>query len=209
MVHSRKSQDGCHFILMGVLALGGLIYSPPARAEGRLVRLLPSFYPRQYQWAVEDGETDSFQRAEDGVKSVPLVRVTSDAMPGFVDVEAEVAQDLSLLGFRLVRDHAQSQRFSLEQIAEGVDFVKDKQYSVVHVTSHALSAQEGGGVDFVYLNNGITGAYKTFKTALLRNHESWQLQTAEVEPFVTFSTMFLQGNWLFGRIIGISKVEVK
>ena len=64
---------------------------------------------------------------------------------------------------------------------------------------------EGGRVNIRYLYNGAISSYRNFEMQLTRDGDDWLLETLEGEQI---NKLTLIARRIFGKIIGISEIEV-
>ena len=97
-----------------------------------------------------------------------LVHVTSDAMPGFLDVKVTTDQDANAIGIAYVDSSGSREEFKLDQFSRGIVIYKKSGKDVVTLKSPNFNPGSGGNIDLVYLKNGVTGSAGTFHMELVR-----------------------------------------
>ncbi len=131
-----------------------------------------------------------------------LIRVTSDAMKGSLDIRAVVNAQDELLGLLYITEKGSILKYDLEQISQGADLVKDGSRSVVKIVGTHLSTS-GGTLSLVYLQDGMKGSYSKFPMTI-SSQNGWEMRTEGRK----FPKMFLRANRFFGQLIGFSEVLV-
>ncbi len=150
----------------------------------------------------------SDQLALDG-RVIQLAHVTSDAMPGFSDIRVLVDADAKVVLLQQTTDKGEKREFTVPQLAGGAVLHRAEGMDVLKLVAPNFDAYAGGAIDMVYLSNGITKSFGTFKMELLRNGTEWKLYVNGQGGRVPFTTMFMKANKFFGKVIGIDSVSVK
>lgn len=139
---------------------------------------------------------------------IQLFHVTSDAMNGALDIKALVNSNSELLGLRYLTEKGDVLTFNMDQLAQGADLMKDGNRSVVKIIGHQLTPATGGNLEMIYLADGLSGSYSKFNMKIMNSQNNWEMETISSKGGRKFTKMFLQGNWFFGKVIGISAVTV-
>ena len=142
-------------------------------------------------------------------QEVQLAHVTSDAMDGFLDMKITVNSDHDIVGFSYVTHKNEKASFKLDQFAAGFVLYRSAGRDVAKLASRDFQASKGGHLELIYLYNGITGSTEKFSMELVRVGNEWKLEVNDNAGRRYFTSMFLKGNFLFGRAIGIESVSVK
>ncbi len=139
---------------------------------------------------------------------VQLLHVTSDAIPGEVEIRAVVDADSNLTMIREYLNANEKHDFNLKQLAEGVVLKKSSGHDAIKLLGPTLDPHQGGGIQMVYLTNGITNSYESFPMELAITEGGWSLEVRRHGGYHRITNMFLQGNFFFGQTLGIEGVVV-
>lgn len=145
----------------------------------------------------------------DSVAEQNILHVTSDAMAGALDMRLVLDSDFNAVSIKQINDRGESKELTLSALASGVVLLHQEGRDIIKVMTQGFDSHSGGQFNMIYLSNGVFNSYETFNMELVRNGSTWTLQTNGQGGRVAFSTMFMKGRRLFGRIIGIESVLVK
>ncbi len=129
-------------------------------------------------------------------------------MSGALDIKALVNANSELLGLRYLTQTGEVLTFNMDQLSQGADLMKDGDRSVVKIIGHQLTAAAGGKLEMIYLDDGLSGSYSKFNMKIINSQNNWEMETVSSKGGRRFTKMYLQGNWFFGKVIGISAVTV-
>lgn len=135
----------------------------------------------------------------------PLLRVTSDAVSGNVDISLILDQNSTITGFKYVSP-LETQTFDIQGLSSGIVLLNDQGFDVVKLLAKDFDPRGGGAVGMVYLNNGLTGTYRTYPLELEREGQTWKLRVNDASGRREINRMFLKAKKFFGRIIGIDQI---
>mgnify|MGYP000281761509 CR=1 FL=1 len=171
-----------------------------ANAGGRAPRSLRDAIP----------VADEMERSQEGAqKLAQILRVTSDAQSGILDIQLNLDNDGNIRALTTLADTGVREEFSPEQFFNGgIVFLRKEGRDVVKLSSEKFDVKAGGVIDLIYLSNGIFNTYGKFSMELTRMGDQWDLYLNDQTGRKKFSEMFLRGKKFFGKIIGIDKVEV-
>ncbi len=143
-----------------------------------------------------------------------VVHITSDAMAGWTDVLLELNSQREVHSFRLATSGGSSIEFNSENLKEGAVLKTDQ--GVGGETLHTVTLQSenfdgvsGGDLKLIYMVSGVP-MFKKFAEFEMRlrpiSSGQWVFEAGnDGKPF---NSMFLRANHLFGKVVGISDVEV-
>ena len=160
--------------------------------------------PTFASWTVDRSLEDVVAATE-----VQILHVTSDAMPGFTDMKLSLDADFSIVSFRYITDRGEIKEFNLADLDKGVVLYTSDGRDVIKLIAKSGSPSTGAALDLVYLSNGISGSYETFRMDLVRMGNSWALQVSDQAGRREFTSMFLKARKFLGKVIGIQSVTVK
>jgi hypothetical protein len=178
-------------LLMGMCALLTTMLPASALASWDFLDLFPDFYSSDS--ALQENE-------------VQLVRVMSDAMPGYTDIRIVLDNDFTAQSIRLVPDQGDARNISLSELANGAVLLNQSGFDIFKLIGTRLDPKSGGELQLVYLSNGITHSYGKFDMEAVKQGDTWFLQTNNQGGRKPFKTLFVKSRKLFGRIIGIESV---
>lgn len=141
------------------------------------------------------------------VTDAQVLRVNSDAVAGDCDLKLVLNTDGDVAGIKYVAP-AETKNFELSDLPNGLVILNRQGYDVVKLVSTSFDPHSGGEIKMVYLNNGITGSYKTWAMQLTRVGSDWSLAVDEQTGRRSFASMYLKAKKVLGQIVGIDKVTV-
>ena len=138
-----------------------------------------------------------------------LLKVTSDAMNGFLMLKAVMDMNFSLQELKYVTSDNVTLDMPLGDLAKGVVLMKSGNYDVLKLVGYDLKPETGGNLDLVYLSDGIWNSYKSLPMSLTVSENVWSFQTRESnQTAARFNTMYLKKRTFFGKTIGLQSVTV-
>jgi hypothetical protein len=138
-----------------------------------------------------------------------LLKVTSDAMTGFLMMKSVTLTDHSLQELKYVTSGGAILDMPLNDLAKGVILMASGKREVLKLVGYDLKPDTGGNIDLVYLSDGIWNSYKVFPMALMNSNGNWMFQTREANKAGTnINSMYLKRKTLFGQVIGIESVTI-
>jgi hypothetical protein len=143
-----------------------------------------------------------------------VVHITSDAMEGWTDVLLEVNAQSGVKAFRLVTSGGASIEFDGQKIKEGAVLKTDQGVNgeVLHtmtLQSDSFDSISGGDLKLIYMVSGVPFFHQFAEFEMrLRPNSSGQWMFESGNDGKPFNSMFLRGNHVFGKLVGISSVEV-
>jgi hypothetical protein len=147
--------------------------------------------------------------SQSGETEADLMKVTSDALDGFLILKVVLDANYSLQKLKYVTSDKVVFDMPLNDLAKGVILMKSGKYDVLKLVGPELNPDTGGNLDLVYLTNGVWNNYNTFNMSLVRSGQVWTVQTRENNrPAVNFNTMYLKKKSFLGKTIGIESVTV-
>jgi hypothetical protein len=207
-----KKQSAFKFRLPGVLSLFNVtlltLISASWSVAGGVSGDLASF--EGLYWTPELQAPHSISQAyiATAENEVQLFHVTSDALKGVLDIKAIVGANSELLGLKYITEKGEVLQFTIEQLSRGADLMKEGGRSVVKIVGHKLSAESGGKLEMIYLEDGLSDTYSKFNMMIVNPQNNWEMETLPSAGGRKFTKMFLKGNWFFGKVIGITEVSV-
>jgi hypothetical protein len=177
------------------------------------VSILSSAYASEWDAVIENfgirEDTSETLRTElatrNDLTQHQLVHVTSDAMPGYLDIVVVLDGNFNLHSGAVIMDDGRKTLFTPEQLPRGVVIDRRDGRDIATLYSRDLNVQIGGNISLVYLSNGITGSTGSYPMQIARYGNNWYLRTVQGE---VFTNIFLKGKFFFGKAIGISSVHV-
>ncbi len=152
-------------------------------------------------WAL----TSSFAFADEAQQ---LLRGTSDAMPGTLDVQILTDADHVATAFQAVTE-SKTQQIGLTDLSKGIVLMNYKNYDVALLKSTDFDTQHGGTLQITYLRNALTGAYRTLSIELVREGDKWQLMDNDQSGHHVVTQGYFKANKFFGQIIGIDSITLQ
>jgi hypothetical protein len=143
------------------------------------------------------------------VKEMQLLRVTTDALKGHLDVKLLMNENNEILGASYVTFEGERVDFSPDDLPKGVVIFRKSNRDVAKMVSHDFTPDKNAHMTLLYLTNGLTGSMAEYPMEIVRTRDSWQLERNDERGRRSFTTMFLKGRFFFGKVIGIEGVEVK
>lgn len=137
-----------------------------------------------------------------------ILHVTSDAMPGYLDLALELNDDQVVTGLHYSTSDGETKTFDISNIKQGIVLLNRSGHNVVTIQSPDFDPAHGGSINVVYLMNGIFNTYGTFPLEMNRIGDGWELEVNDQAGRRKISNMFLKKNTAFGQIVGISKIIV-
>jgi len=167
--------------------------------------IVPALAADLFQWGSPDqGRYEEIQ----GDSEAAVLRISSDAAEGYSDLKLVLDSEAHILALRLYSKSGNMSEFQLSQLQAGAVLLHQSGYDIAKIVSSNFSSNSGGSIDLVYLSNGIFNSYERFSMELVKNAEHWVLQVNESGRRREFSNMFMKGRTVFGKLVGIEKVEV-
>ncbi len=143
-----------------------------------------------------------------------VLHITSDAMEGWTDVLVDFNEKLEVQFFRLVTSSGNAMEFDLAKLKEGAVVktehgVGGEVLNVITLQSDSFDRISGGGFKLIYLVNGAPFFHKVDEfDSRLRPDATGQWRFDSGNDGQPFNSMFMKGNRLFGKLIGIESVDV-
>jgi hypothetical protein len=141
-------------------------------------------------------------------EDLQIVKVTTDAVAGEVNIKGVQDEDLNVTMLRQVAPE-ETKDITLEELNKGVVLFKQGDYEVVKLVSEKYDGKIGADAHIVYLYNGITNTYKKFPFEVHRDGDKWSLMVNERTGRRTFTQMFMKAKKVLGKIVGIEKITVQ
>ena len=139
---------------------------------------------------------------------VKILHITSDAMSGYG--EMSVMQDANghFLALRYRSNGGTPHDFTQMDLASGSVLMNRENVDIIKLETTQFNSSTGGVIDLVYTTNALFNTQESVGMKLVHEAGQWKLQTNDGANSKDYSNMFLEGNFWFGKIVGISKVTV-
>ncbi|CAM6054198.1 unnamed protein product [Sphagnum tenellum] len=147
--------------------------------------------------------------------SVPLLKVSSDAMDGTLILQLVTDSMNNLQELKYVRADNVTVDMHPADLLRGVVLMSNKDpitgraFDVLKLIAHDIRPESGGDLELSYLSNRFGWRYASFFMTLLQTQGSWSLQTQDSSGHKTqFNTMYLKKRTLANVTVGIKSVSV-
>lgn len=137
-----------------------------------------------------------------------LLRATSDAFAGHVDIQIMLDPDHIATAFRAIAP-SQTKEIGLGQLHEGMVLMNYAGHDVAILKSPDFHPAHGGTLQITYLRNGISNEYRSISLELVRTGNTWQLMVNDQQGHHVVTQGYFKANRVFGQIIGIDKIALQ
>lgn len=137
--------------------------------------------------------------------SVQLLRVTSNAMPGVLNVALNLDSYGNMVSLLTVGSDGTQMVLSSQQLRYGVVLYRQQNRDAVILQSSNFGNPSGASFTLRYLSNGMTGEYRQYNMNLVRLGNSFSLETLDRRAF---KNMYMTARTVFGNPVGIQGIQV-
>jgi hypothetical protein len=142
-------------------------------------------------------------------RDVGLFSATSDAFTGSLQLDAEVndSADVDSFGYNEI---GTAKAINLTDLKNGFVLYQSSGKNVATLSSDNFNAATGGTLTITYLQDGVSGTYQTFECEMIRQGQAWKMMAADDSGNEkAFTSLYLQSNKLFGKVIGIKSITAQ
>lgn len=136
-----------------------------------------------------------------------VLRVTTDAVAGNLDVRLMVDDNFTITGLKYVSP-SETKVFPMDRLNSGIVLMNMGGYDVVKLVSTDFDPRNGGNISVIYLNNGLTGAYRTYPVELDRQGQTWQLMVNDQRGRRVITRAYMKAKRVLGKPVGIDQITV-
>jgi hypothetical protein len=136
-----------------------------------------------------------------------LLRGTSDALPGTLDVQILTNEDHIATGFQAVTEE-KTETYGLTNLSEGIVLMNYQNHDVAILKSTDFDPSHGGTLQITYLRNALNNSYRTLVVDLVRNGDQWQLMANDQSGHHVVTRAFLKAKKVLGQVVGIDSVTL-
>lgn len=136
-----------------------------------------------------------------------LVRVTTDAVPGFLDVKLVLNQDHEITAIKYVGTST-TESFDVSELPVGIVMLRHSGKEVVKLIASGFDVKEGGKLNINYLSSGISNARGDYWVTIQRQGQNWQIVRDDSAGRRVFTKMFMKARKVLGNTVGIQSITV-
>jgi hypothetical protein len=137
-----------------------------------------------------------------------LLRGTTDAMPGTLDVQILTNDDVVATGFQAVTD-SKTQAIGLTDLPQGIVLFNFQGFDVATLKSPDFDPQHGGTLQFTYLRNALSNTYGTLTVDLVRDGDKWELVADDQSGHHVVTRGYFKAKKVFGQVVGIDSITLQ
>ncbi len=139
----------------------------------------------------------------------PLFSATSDAFTGELNVSLTVDQNSNVTGLSYAHNGKETP-VSLDHLSKGIVLYQAAGLDAATLSAQNFDKNTGGALTMKYLYSGLNSTYQNFDFLLGRQGSDWRASVLDQNGIPQpFTQMYLKGNRLFGKVIGIQSVSVE
>jgi hypothetical protein len=139
--------------------------------------------------------------------AVPALKILSDATPG-QEVWVDVLEDpitARSIGLQY-RSSAETKQYTLQDLPQGIVLMEKSGKKIVTLKSATFDPATGGAMEIIYLNDGISNTYRSFKFEVDRSGSQWLVYSNTSAGRLLMNHAFVKTKRFLGQIIGIDKI---
>jgi hypothetical protein len=137
-----------------------------------------------------------------------LLRGTSDAIAGNLDIQLLVNDDFIATAFQAVSE-AKTAKLELTDLSQGVVLMNYQGIDVAILKSTDFDPAHGGTLQITYLRNAINHSYKTLMVDLVREGDTWELMANDQSGHHVVTRGFFKAYKVFGQVVGIDSITLQ
>jgi hypothetical protein len=137
-----------------------------------------------------------------------LLRGTSDAIAGNLDIQVLVNDDYVATAFQAV-SATKTQQLELTDLSKGVVLLNYQGIDVATLKSTDFDPAHGGTLQITYLRNALNHSYRTLTIDLVREGDAWQLLANDQSGHHVVTRGFFKAYKVFGQVVGIDSITLQ
>jgi len=141
--------------------------------------------------------------------NLPLFYAISDAFNDRLQFSLTVDDDSDVTGL-IFSQNSGDTPIALADLPKGIVLYQSSGMDVVTLSSQNFNSQTGGDFTLKYLNNGISGTYRSFSFSVGRQGQNWSpyiLDSRQVPQ--VFVSMYLKAKKVLGKVVGIDSITLQ